>query len=86
MRRGTVRGSEDRIKSRRSNKEDIYLLECFLSPKTYYVPLPGEVQLLSGAASVSKIKWYALTCSEPYPASLSQDWHRLDWTLNVRLE
>lgn len=76
-----MRGSEDRIK----NKEDVYLLECFLSPKTYYVS-SGEVQLLSGAASVSKIKWYALTCSEPYPANLSQDWHGPDQALNVSLE
>lgn len=81
-----MRGSEDRIKSWRQNKEDIDLLECVLSPKTYYVPLPGEVQLFSGAASVSKIKWYALTCSKPYPASLSQNWHGPGWTLTVSLE
>lgn len=48
--------------------------------------LPGEVQLLSGAASFSKIKWYALTYSEPYPANLSQDWHVPDWALNLSLE
>lgn len=51
-----MRGCREGVKRAGARTRKTYLLECFLGPRTYSAPLPGEVQRLSGAASVSRIK------------------------------
>lgn len=55
-------GSGDRRKGPNTTARRTYTFRNPLSPRTYNVPVPREVQLLFGAASVSRIRWCALTC------------------------
>lgn len=66
-------GSGDRTK-RASTRTRTHTFWNPLGSRTYNVPIPGEVQFLFGSASVSRIRWYALTCGSLHSASFSWDY------------